>query len=138
MMKKIICFVLFTNSFLGFAQHNLNLTVNGVSSNKGNICVAIYKDQNSFLKFDRVYKIGSEQAKKGSTLVQINDIPKGSYAVAVFHDENGNRKLDTNMFGIPKEPIAFSKGKMKMFGPPKFDECRFQIASNKAITIQMP
>jgi uncharacterized protein (DUF2141 family) len=29
------------------------------------------------------------------------DLPSGSYAVALFHDENGNGKLDT-FAGIPK------------------------------------
>ncbi len=31
------------------------------------------------------------------------DVAAGTYAVACFHDENGNGKLDTGMFGIPTE-----------------------------------
>jgi uncharacterized protein (DUF2141 family) len=34
-------------------------------------------------------------------------IKPGKYAIAVIHDENCNGKLDTNMFGIPKEGYGF-------------------------------
>lgn len=136
-MNKITGLLLFLISAMGFAQHNLSLTIDGISSSDGNVCVAIYKDQKSFLKFDKVYKMGSEKAVKGNTFIQINDIAEGNYAVAVFHDENGNKELDTNMLGIPKESVAFSNAKMKMFGPPKFDECAFKIASNTEIIINM-
>ena len=71
-------------------------------------------------------------------MVKINDVPAGTYAIAVFHDENGNNELDTNMFGVPKEPVAFSKAKMKLFGPPKFDECQFQVSSDTELIIYLP
>lgn len=137
-MDRLIFLMLafFVYSF-GFGQHNLSLDIEGVSSDNGNVCVAVYKNQDSFLKFDKVFKIGSEKALKGHTLVQINDLPSGEYAVAIFHDENGNKKLDTNFMGIPKETVAFSKGKMKMFGPPRFDECSFKIASHTKLTIDL-
>ena len=35
-------------------------------------------------------------------------VPPGAYAVAAFHDENGNGKLDRNLLGLPTEPYAFS------------------------------
>jgi uncharacterized protein (DUF2141 family) len=136
-MKIIFCSILFLIAYAGFGQHNLNLTIGGVPSNKGNISAAIYKDEKSFLKFDKVYKMGSEKEIEGNTVIQINDIPEGNYAVAIFHDENGNDVLDTNMFGIPKETVAFSNAKMKMFGPPKFDECAFEIVANTEITIAL-
>jgi len=36
------------------------------------------------------------------------DIPPGTYALVVIHDENMNGKLDTNWVGIPKEGYGFS------------------------------
>jgi uncharacterized protein (DUF2141 family) len=126
-----------TISTMVFSQHNLSLHVGGVKSDNGNVCFAIYSNESSFLKFDKVYKSGSQKAVIGSTYIEIEDLPDGDYAVAIFHDENGNKNLDTNMLGIPKEDIAFSKGKMKMFGPPKFDECAFTLNSNLKLTIDL-
>jgi uncharacterized protein (DUF2141 family) len=135
--KSLLLLIVLLIFSFGFGQHKLSLDIKGVSSDNGNVCVAIYQDQNSFLKFDKVFKIGSEKAVKGSTHIEIDDIPVGEYAVAIFHDENGNKKLDTNFMGIPKEAIAFSRGKMKMFGPPRFDECAFEIVSNTNIRIDL-
>lgn len=132
----VLCVILLMSTGL-FAQHSLSLNIDGVSSEKGNICFAIYNDEGSFLKFDKVYKSGSEKAVKGKTAVNITDLPEGDYAIAIFHDVNGNKNLDTNMLGIPKEQIAFSKGKMKMFGPPKYKECVFTVNSNMEMNIRL-
>lgn len=51
--------------------------------------------------------------------------PAGRYAVAAFHDENGNEKLDTNLLGAPKEGLAFSNDVRPKLGPPKFDAIAF-------------
>lgn len=120
-----------------FAQHNVSINIDGVTSEKGNICFAVYNNEGSFLKFDEVYKSGSEKAVKGKTAFDIKDLPEGEYAIAIFHDANGNKNLDTNMLGIPKEQIAFSKGKMKMFGPPKYKECAFTVNSHMEMNIRL-
>ncbi|MGK0495475.1 MAG: hypothetical protein ACJAU2_001866 [Maribacter sp.] len=119
------------------AQHTLRLTITGVGSSQGKISAALYTDQKTFLKFDAVFKAVSEKAEKGVTNLVVKDIPDGDYAVAVFHDKNENGKLDTNMLGIPKEPVAFSNAKMKMFGPPKFDECAFSITKDIQVSITL-
>ena len=69
----------------------------------------------------------SAAAEKGTTQVTLTNLPDGKYALAVFHDKNSNNELDTNFIGIPKEPIGFSKAKMKLFGPPSFKDCAFYI-----------
>lgn len=117
------------------AQHTLKVEIEGVASTKGKVSAALYTDQKSFLKFDKVFKAVSAKAVKGVTTLIVEDIPDGNYAVAVFHDKNGNGKLDTNFLGIPTEPVAFSKAKMKTFGPPKFEECAFPIMKDTEITI---
>ena len=43
-----------------------------------------------------------------SAICQFNDIPPGTYAIAVFHDENANGKLDKNFLGIPCEGYGAS------------------------------
>ncbi|MFS4416091.1 DUF2141 domain-containing protein [Maribacter sp. 2307ULW6-5] len=119
------------------AQHTVTLTVKGVGSTKGKVSAALYTDQRTWLKFDQVFMATSEAAEQGTTVLTFTDVPQGNYAIAVFHDQNGNGKLDTNMLGIPKEPVAFSKAKMKMFGPPSFEEASFMVDGDVALTIRL-
>lgn len=54
------------------------------------------------------------------------DVSPGEYAVAVFHDENANNDLDRNIFGIPSEGTGASNDAWNMFGPPGYDDARFE------------
>ena len=53
------------------------------------------------------------------------DIPPGTYALVVLHDENMNGKLDTNWLGIPKEDYGFSNNAKASLGPPSFSAASF-------------
>jgi uncharacterized protein (DUF2141 family) len=118
-------------------QYQLELKVTGVTSSEGNIAAALYTDSDSFLEFDKVFKSEAQKAYKGTTVMFFSGLPEGEYAVAIFHDSNGNGKLDTNWLGIPKEKVAFSKAKMKTFGPPNFGECAFTLDKDTEINIAL-
>lgn len=121
----------------GLAQNRLSISIEGVKTSDGKISVAIYDDENNFLEFDRVFKFDSTKAQEGITELSIESLPSGKYAVAIFHDENGNDVLDLNWLGIPKEKIGFSNAKMKTFGPPSFKECAFELRTDKEIIVAL-
>jgi uncharacterized protein (DUF2141 family) len=63
--------------------------------------------------------------------VSFEQIPYGTYAIKIFHDENSNGKLDTNFVGFPKEGFGFSNDAMGKFGPPTFDQASFAVEAEK-------
>ena len=73
----------------------------------------------------RHYTVSAAQARANG--ITIADLPPGGYALALIHDENGNRKLDT-FAGIPREGVAFSRNPPIRFGAPSFRSARFVIA----------
>ena len=129
-------FFFFNGMVLLSAQHQLIIEVKKVPDSEGKISAALYTDAKSFLKFDKVFAATTSDAVEGRTQLVLNDIPSGNYAVALFHDKNGNDELDTNWMGIPKEKVAFSNAKMKLFGPPSFEECSFELKSNQTLEIR--
>ncbi len=134
---RILTFSIFIIPVWVFSQNTISVKVHNVPSQDGNINVAVYDSDESFLKFDKVVKTGSIQAQEGMVALKIENMPAGEYALAVFHDENANNELDTNWLGIPTEKVAFSKGKMKTFGPPKYKECVFSVNSDYEINIEL-
>ncbi|WP_350284339.1 DUF2141 domain-containing protein [uncultured Croceitalea sp.] len=124
-------------SFYGLSQNQIAVEVQNVPNASGKISVALYDDADSFLEFDQVFSSGSSKAVQGTTTVMLKNIPDGTYAIALFYDKNGNDELDTNWLGIPKEKVAFSKAKMKTFGPPKFKECAFELKTDKKVVISL-
>jgi uncharacterized protein (DUF2141 family) len=49
------------------------------------------------------------------------NIPPGTYALAVIHDENANGKLDTSWLGIPTEGYGFSNDVKGSLGAGRVD-----------------
>ena len=66
------------------------------------------------------------------------DIPRGTYALAVVHDENMNGKLDTNWLGIPTEGYGFSNDATAFAGAPSFSAASFRYdGRNRDMTISL-
>lgn len=56
----------------------------------------------------------------------------GRYGVRLFHDRNGDGKLETDFLGIPREPFGFSRNAPAQFGPPSFEEAAFDVGADGA------
>ena len=137
-MKSLLFWgMLYMPFFLSAQTATLEVKVLDVSSSEGDILIALYREEETFLKFEHVYRTQGAPAAEGMTRVVIADLPHGQYALAIFHDENGNEKLDTNFLGIPKEPLGFSNAKLKTFGPPGFKECVVDLQEDMVIQITL-
>ena len=68
-----------------------------------------------------------------------SNLPPGAYAVAVYHDENGNGRLDTNLLGLPTERYGFSNNARRiLFFPPSF-AARFTVSAlGTTISVRLP
>jgi len=116
--------VILTIGFTSVLAHaaDLTITVKGVRSADGAVFLAVYDSDKSFMKVPQAKTTRRMNASKGDLKIVIHDLPPGNYAIASYHDENGNGKLDTNALGIPEEGYGFSNDARGMFGPPKFSE----------------
>jgi uncharacterized protein (DUF2141 family) len=68
-----------------------------------------------------IMKIRNTQAR-----CDFEDIPAGTYALAVIHDENSNGKLDLNLLGIPTEGYGFSNDAKAVVSAPSFSAASFR------------
>lgn len=104
---------------------DVTITVQGIRTDQGQIMVAVC-DQKHFLGTD--CHNARAKAQSGTVAVTIVDIAPGNYAVQVYHDENGNSRLDKNFLGIPTEAIGFSRDAHGTMGPPKFADAEVPVA----------
>jgi uncharacterized protein (DUF2141 family) len=66
------------------------------------------------------------KVRKNQARCDFEDIPPGTYAMAVIHDENMNGKLDTNWLGVPTEGYGFSNNATGVLGPPPYSAASFR------------
>lgn len=105
-----------------------------VKETAGDVYVAVYDSEEAFM--NKTYKSYKATVENGSVMLSL-DLEPGTYAISVFQDLNGNQELDTNMVGIPKEPYGFSNNAMGMFGPPSFEDSKFEIPSEGYLQIDL-
>lgn len=113
--------------------HSLDVQMNGFSED-GKAYIILFKEGAKFnAKCEDCIKreIQIEELKASTTF---RGLKKGSYAILVYHDQNGNKELDTNFIGIPREGIGNST---KHMGIPSFRKCAFELVGDQDITIAM-
>jgi len=123
-LSIITLHISFNSSYADEELYKVSGFVTGCSS-KHSIHVSLY-DENSFKDMtaiqESIYEpAGSKDCKVPFTL----NIPKGSYTIAAFEDENNNKKLDFFFF-IPKEPSGFFRTFSGMSAP-KFEKLKFDV-----------
>lgn len=137
-MKKLffaIVTILFTNPF--FAQNGIvKVTVTGIENTNGFIQIGIYSNKETFPIFGKEIQ-GAElkPTTKGSLDYTFKNLKTGNYAIAIWHDENKNHKIDKNFFGAPKEKYGFSKNIYGTFGPPNFEKVSFTVTNDKIVNL---
>jgi uncharacterized protein (DUF2141 family) len=129
-------------SLLGAASHvmaaDLTVTVEGARSPEGSVLFALYDSADSFPSADRRLQAQMASASQaGGATAVFRGLPAGRYALAVFHDANGNGRLDRNLVGMPTEPFGFSNNAMGVASAPSFDKAAVEVGTDLAITIKL-
>jgi len=109
-------------------QATIILKVTGFRSERGQVQIAVFNAPEKWPK-DPAYS-STIDVNSPTVTWKINDVPFGDYAVAVFHDENRNGKMDKNLLGIPVEAYGFSNNQRVTFGPPKWETVKFSVRSS--------
>ena len=139
----LFCFSSVGAKFLhpcGETPYSILIHVEGVKNDKGSVTIALYDDDPArFLK--KGEKLGHLRvpATTGITSACIAAPHAGDYAIAVYHDEDGNGKVTRSWIGLPTEGFGFSNNPDVFLLPPKHSEAAVFIETGETvlnITIQ--
>ena len=105
----------------------LNVKVEGVRNGNGQIAITLYADDSGkFLAKGGALAVGRVKAVSGTTRGCIFLPLTGTYAVAIYHDENANQKLDRKGI-LPAEGYGFTNNPSTMAGLPAFRSVRLNV-----------
>lgn len=126
-MLPIVAVVLL--AFTQATTTKLTVEVGNIKNTSGkNIIVGVF-EKSTFPTIGKAKYEKSVIANNSKVSIAF-DLPKGDYAIAVYHDLNGNNTLDKNFFGIPKEPYGFSKNFKPGMRAPNFSDCSFTLTES--------
>lgn len=116
---------------------SLDVTISGLKSDKGVVRLALCPPNAGFPDCKTAaLRTGSVKIAGGQAMVVLTGIPAGTYALSVFHDANGNGKLDT-FAGIPREGYGFSRNPGFKPRAPTFAETQISVNGTTETQIRM-
>lgn len=117
----------------------LTVRVEGVRSTGGQVAITLYPDDSArfMASGGRIARVRAPAAK-GAVSVCVPLPGPGHYAILVHHDEDGDRKMDRSLVGLPTEGWGFSNNPTGLVGIPPFAKVRFEAkAGTSAISVQV-
>lgn len=110
----------------------ITVKVANLCTTNGDLIVALFNSKQGFpVKIESSVRKIVVPAEGSRQEAVFDDVPYGTWAVSVQHDENRNGKLDTNFLGMPKEGVGASNNPRSRFGPPSFDSAKFPVDKNE-------
>ncbi len=146
-IKYLIYVILMTLLGISFAKTvnakpttTLTVVVDGINSQKGEICMGVYSSSRGFpSNSDGVIKSACVEPRGTSVTHVFSGLKPGSYAVGVVDDRNGDRKVNKDFLGIPQEGFGISQNPTVsiLTGAPKFHDASFLVIPNQNTTIKI-
>lgn len=104
----------------------LVVEVSGLRSDRGVVLGALYDSPDGWTEVGREMATCGAHVVRGRARCTIHDLPAGTYALALLHDENENGRLDRDFIGWPQEGFGFSNGVgPSLGGAPSFVSAAF-------------
>ena len=91
----------------------------------GQVRLLLFDTPATFGRFSQPARVETFPAD-GRSSFEMLDVPPGTYAFVLHHDEDSNGEFDKNFIGIPRDPIAISRG-YRPKGPPVFASAGFTL-----------
>ena len=136
--------LMFANlSAIAFAQSScpgIHVKILSIRNSTGAVACALFESPAGFPTefLHSATNIMIIKIKDAQARCDFEDIPPGTYALAVIHDENMNGKLDTNRLGVPTEGYGFSNDAKAFLSAPSFRAASFSYdGRNVDMTISL-
>ena len=111
----------------------LSVTITGVRNDQGLVEVCLFSGPTGFPDCSADPGIQRRRLPAVPGTVRTSfDIPPGTYAVTVFHDEKRLGRVETNFLGIPRSGVGASRDPEARFGPPPFADAAFVMGDRPA------
>ena len=109
-----------------------------IKDSKGQIIASLHnkneEEDYPIKDYKKSFRWKKSKIDSNKVSITFEELPYEIYALSVFHDENSDDKLNTNILGIPTEGYGFSNNATGFLGPPSFKKAQIELKSDTLIT----
>lgn len=136
--KLLLVSALFVlQGFRSSDAYTLTVKITHLIHTKGVVEIGLYDKSDHFPSPGKQFKKARVKITGTTATYEFKGLKNGDYAIATYHDENGDNTCNRNMFGVPKEAYAFSNDIRPFLSAPEFNTCRFWVTENRTVKIKM-
>ena len=111
---------------------NITVHIKELRHSNGMLGASLYASKKGFPDTpERSYATLVKKMTTTEDTFVFENVPYGTYAISVLHDENGNGKMDKNFFGLPTEGCGISTNPKIGMGGPKYTDSVFTLNSKQ-------
>lgn len=131
-MLKILVYIIFSIflSISGNAQNtgDLYIEVQDLRNFEGNLSIVLFNQEDGFPEdASKALNWKTIDLNREKPAFIFSDLPAGTYAFSILHDEDENGKMEKNFLGIPKEGFGFSNNYRPRVKNPSFEDAAFRL-----------
>jgi uncharacterized protein (DUF2141 family) len=114
---------------------SLIIRVTGFRNTKGVLGAELFTSSVGWPeKVDKSFRHAHFPIDGNHATARFDHIPPGRYGVVVLHDENGNKKLDRDIFMIPKEGFGFANNPKVLLSAPPIEKATIAVTCPETTT----
>ncbi len=92
MQTLLTYFAILLTGMILYSQNTIEVNITGFDSNDGEVKIALYDNEDSFL--NKPEKAISSTITNNKASVTFDEVPDGIYAISCYHDEDADGKLN--------------------------------------------
>jgi uncharacterized protein (DUF2141 family) len=115
------------------APGTLMVTIDGYDVQEGMVSAALFNEAGYKGKAAPVGGQSVDIMGDSVTLI-FEGLAAGEYGIKLYQDIDKNGQMNTNAFGLPTEPYAFSNNAVGTMGPAKWDAAKFTVTEAGTVT----
>ena len=108
-----------------------------VGATTGKVMIVLFDSEAAYDADRAPVRAAQVDIAAGERAAVFEGLPAGDYAAKSFHDVDGDGEMDTNPFGMPTEPYAFSNNAVGNMGPAGWDRAHFTVSGPVTQTLNL-
>lgn len=112
---------------VAWASTDLVVRISGIKAPLGQVGCSLFAEASGFPMDNALAQQQWLPAEGDGVTCRFGGLAPGRYAVSVGHDLNGNRRVDTNLLGMPTEQWGVSNNARPALRAPRFEEAAFTV-----------
>ena len=119
-----ICIFLISSGFKS-GSGQLIVQLKGLKTGKGQLFISLFSTEEGFP--DQPVKALKTWSLPADPEIDLGHFPAGTYALALLHDLDGNRKMTYSFLGMPQDGYSSSPDGGAKWSKPVFSKAKFNI-----------